>query len=115
MWFSGTGVIIGEHLIDGHSWTMGVVLLVTVGVGTAQLCVLYSIRTCQLGNVPEVARQPRGITLTSTRTKIINHSKREDVESLKVFWRSTGAADDVEQAEFAWQVGSVIAAHCHHE
>ena len=30
---SGTGVIIGKDLIEGHSWTMGVVLLVTVGVG----------------------------------------------------------------------------------
>ena len=31
--FSGTGVTIGEDLIVVHSWTMGVVLLVTVGVG----------------------------------------------------------------------------------
>ena len=30
---SGTGVTIGEDLFEGHSWTMGVVLLVTVGVG----------------------------------------------------------------------------------
>ena len=29
---SGTGVIIGEDLFESHSWTMGVVLLVTVGV-----------------------------------------------------------------------------------
>ena len=29
---SGTEVIIGEDLIEGQSWTMGVVLLVTVGV-----------------------------------------------------------------------------------
>ena len=29
---SGTEVIIGEDLIDGQSWTIGVVLLVTVGV-----------------------------------------------------------------------------------
>ena len=46
---SGTGVIIGEDLIEGHSWTMGVVLLVTVGVGLLGcVCALYSIRTCQL-------------------------------------------------------------------
>ena len=38
---SGIGVIIGEDLIKGHSWTMGVVLIDTVGVGTAQLCVCY--------------------------------------------------------------------------
>ena len=29
---SGTEVIIGEDLIEGQSWTMGVVLLITVGV-----------------------------------------------------------------------------------
>ena len=29
---SGTGVIFGEDLIEGQSWTIGVVLLVTVGV-----------------------------------------------------------------------------------
>ena len=44
---SGTGVIIGEDLFEGHSWTMGVVLLVRVGVGLLG-CVLYSIRTCPL-------------------------------------------------------------------
>ena len=30
---AGTGVIIGEDLIEGLCWTMGVLLLVTVGVG----------------------------------------------------------------------------------
>ena len=30
---SGTEVIIGEDLVEGHSWTMCAVLLVTVGVG----------------------------------------------------------------------------------
>ena len=46
---SGTGVIIGEDLMEGHSWPMGVVLLVTVGVGLLScVCVLCSIRTCQL-------------------------------------------------------------------
>ena len=29
---SGTGVMIGEDLIEGHSWTIGVVLLFTVGL-----------------------------------------------------------------------------------
>ena len=32
---SSTEVLIGEDLIAGQSWTMGVMLLVTVGVGTA--------------------------------------------------------------------------------
>ena len=44
---SGTGAIIGEDLIEGHSWTIGVVLLVTVGVGLLSW-VLFSIYTCQL-------------------------------------------------------------------
>ena len=46
---SGTGVVIGEDLIEGQSWTIGVVLLVTVGVsGTAQLCVYCTVFTCQV-------------------------------------------------------------------
>ena len=32
-----------------------------------------------------------------------------------VFWRSAVAADDVEHAEFLWEAGTVLAAHCHHE
>ena len=40
---SDTGEIIGEYLIEGHSWTMGVGLLDTVGV-----CVLFSFNTCQM-------------------------------------------------------------------
>ena len=47
---SVTGVTIGEDLFEGHSWMMGVVLLVTVGVGLLRsVCMLYPIRTCQLG------------------------------------------------------------------
>ena len=79
---SGTGVIIGEDLIEGHSWTMGVVLLVTVGVGL--LCCRGAIFDLQLsiGNVhvtgeTEVARQPRGVTLRSARIKIINRPKEK--------------------------------------
>ena len=46
---TGTGVIIGKDLFESHSWTIGVVLRITVGVGLLScLCVLYSIRTCQL-------------------------------------------------------------------
>ena len=45
---SGTGLITGD-VFEGHSWTMGVALRVTVGVGLLRcVCVLYSIRTCQL-------------------------------------------------------------------
>ena len=47
---SVTGVTIGEDLFESHSWMMGVVLLVTVGVGLLRsVCMLYPIRTCQLG------------------------------------------------------------------
>ena len=43
---SGTGVIIGEDLFEGHSWTMGVVLLVTVGVGLLScVCCIRSAPT----------------------------------------------------------------------
>ena len=44
-----------------------------------------------------------------------DHQPPQDMESLKVFWRSAGAADDVEQAEFVWHVGAVLAVHCHQE
>ena len=77
----GTGVIIGEHLFEGHSWTKGVVLLITVWSGTAQLyvCAVFDPHL-PTGNVhvtrePEVARQPRGMTLRSMRNAIINHAK----------------------------------------
>ena len=78
---SGTGVITGEDLIEGHSWKMGVVLLDTVGVGL--LSCVGAVFDLQLptGNVhvtgePEVARQPRGMTLRSMRFKIITTRKR---------------------------------------
>ena len=46
---SGTGVVFGEDLIEGHSWTTGAVLLIIVGVGLLScVCVLCSIRTYQL-------------------------------------------------------------------
>ena len=39
---SGTGVIIGEEVIEGHSWTIGVVLLITVGVGLLRcVCAVF--------------------------------------------------------------------------
>ena len=43
------------------------------------------------------------MTLGSMRIKIINHLTvtKRDVDSLTVFWRSVGAADDVEHAEFS--------------
>ena len=118
---SGTGVIIGEDLIEVHSWTMGVVLLVTVGVGLLRcVCAVFDSHlpsgNVQVTGEPEVARQPKGMTLRSMRTEITKPRERDDVESLMVFWRSAGAADgDIEGTVFLRCTGSVIAAHCHHE
>ena len=97
---SGTGVIIGKDLFEGHSWTMGV-LLVTVGVGLHPHLPSGNVHVTR---EPEAAWQPSGMTLRSMRNKIINHlnvKKERDVDSLTVFWRSAGAADDVEHAEFS--------------
>ena len=47
-WAAVTRVTIGEDLLKGHSWTTGVVLLITVGVGLLNCRVLYTIRTRQL-------------------------------------------------------------------
>ena len=79
---SGTGVTTGEDLFEGHSWTMGVVLLITVGVGLLGcVCAVVDPRlptgSVQVTREPEVARQPRGMTLRSMRIKIINHSKEK--------------------------------------
>ena len=54
---SGTGVLIGEDLIEGHSSTMGVVLLVTVGVGLLScVCAVFDPHL-PYGNV-HVTREP---------------------------------------------------------
>ena len=79
---SGTGVTVGEDLIEGHSWTMGVVLLVTVGVGLLScVCAVFDPHlpngNVQVTREPEVARQPRGMTLRSMQTEIINHAKEK--------------------------------------
>ena len=117
LWFLDTGVIIGEDLIEGHSWTTGVVLLVPVGVGLhGCVCAVFDPHL-PTGNVhvtreePEVAWQPRGTTLRSMRNEIINHSSatKKDVDSLTVFWRSAWAADDVEHAEFSCCRGLQVA------
>ena len=75
---SGAGVIIGEDLIEGHSWKMGVVLLDIVGVGLSSCARAVfdphlTTRKVHVTREPEVARQTRGMTLGSMRIKIINH------------------------------------------
>ena len=104
---SGTEVIIGEDLIEGQSWTMGVVLLVTVGVGLLSCARAVFDPHLPAGNV-RVAREP------DDDFRHFNVTKR-DVHSLTVFWKSAGAADDVEHAEFVWEVGTVLVARCQHE
>ena len=110
--------ITGEDLSEGHSWTLGVVLLDTVGVGLLScVCVVFDLhlptRNVNVTREPKVAWQTRDPTLRSVRIKIINKPK---IWSLS---RCSGdqmeAADDVEQAEFVWHVGAVLAVHCHHE
>ena len=45
----GTEVLIGEDLIEGHSWAIDAMLLNTDGVGLLNcVCVLYLIRIYQL-------------------------------------------------------------------
>ena len=117
---SGTGVIIGRDLIEGQSWTMGDVLLVTGGVGLIScVCAGFGLHLTtgkvHVKREPEVALQPRGMTFEKRANQDHEPPEREHVESFKIFWRSAEAADDVEQAEFAWQVGAVLAEHCHHE
>ena len=63
---SGTGVIIGEDLIEGHSWTMGVVFDPHLPTGSVHVT-----------REPDVAWQPSGMTLRSMRNETINPLKRD--------------------------------------
>ena len=51
------------------------------------------------------------MTLRSMRNEIINHFNvtKRDVDSPTEFWRSAGAADDVEHAEVVWEVDTILA------
>ena len=49
---SGTEILIWEDLIEGQSWTMGAVLLITVGVDCLAVYLPYSFHTCQLEMYP---------------------------------------------------------------
>ena len=93
---SGTEVIIGEDLIEGQSWTIGVVLLVTIGVVLLSgACIVHDSHLPTGRTVtrePEVARQPSCMTPRSMRAEIMNHVK--------------------ERAGFD---GTALAAYCHHE
>ena len=67
---SGSEEIIGEDLFEGHSWTMGVVLLVTVGVG------LHSC-VCCIRSAPANWKCTR-----HKRTRGCTVAKRHDFEKL---------------------------------
>ena len=118
---SGTALIFGEDLIEGQSWTMGVVLLVKVGVGL--LCYARAVFDPHLptGNV-HVTREPAIAKQWSMSSRAMQDDDLDhlnvtnrDVDSLTVFWKSVGAADDVEHAELVREVGTVLAARCQHE
>ena len=62
---SGTGVTIGEDLFEGQSWTMGVVLLLTVGVVFLSCAGVVRDKHLPTGRAvtgePEVAMQPHDV------------------------------------------------------
>ena len=117
---TGTGLTIGEDLFESHSWTTGVVLLVAVGAGL--LSCVCCIQSAPANGKCTIDKRTRGCT-TAKRHDFEKHAKREhqlrereDVESLRVFWRSVVAADgDVECTVLSRNTGTVVAAHCHHE
>ena len=116
---SGTGLTTGEDLFEGHSWTTGVVLLITVGVGL--LTCVCCIRSAPANGKCTSDKRTRGCT-TAKRHDFEKHAKRdhqprerEDVESLMLFWRSAVAADGaVECTVLSRYIGTCVAAHCHH-
>ena len=72
---SFTGVIIGEDLIEGHSWTMGVVLFVTVGVGLLScVCAVFDPHL-PTGNLHVTEENTRGCT-AAKRHDFEKHAKR---------------------------------------
>ena len=115
LWFRALGI--GEEdLLEGHSRTRGVGLHATVGVGLLSCVCVCAVFDPHLptGNErvtrePEVAWQPRGMTLRSMRTKIINHSEEKMWSLSKYSGEQLGPVMMVEQAEFAWQVATVLA------
>ena len=116
---SGTGVTIGENLFEGYSWTMAVVLINTVGVGL--LSCVCGVRSVLANRKCTCDKRTRGCT-TARWHDFEKHAKqdhqprrRDDVESLMVFWRSAAAADEVECTVWSRYTGTVLAARCWHE
>ena len=116
LWFSGADVTIGEDLFEGYSWTMGVVLLTTVGVGL--LSCVCCVRSAPVNWKCTRDKKTRSCT-TAKRRDFEKHAnqdhqlrEREDVESLMVLWRSAVAADGVECTVWSRYTGTVLAARC---
>ena len=96
---SGTEVIMGEDLIGGQSWTMGVVLLVTVGVGPFGCACVVCGPHLPTGKCDEGTRGCNATELRDSENRERHRPRgREEVDSLMVFWRSVVAADDGEHA-----------------
>ena len=86
----GTGVIIGENLFEGHSWTIGVVSLVTVGMVLLSCASVVLDPHLPTGNVyvtrePQVARKPSGMTFEKHANK--DHRPRK-VRAGSLSWYS---------------------------
>ena len=77
---SGTGVITEKDLIEGHSWTMGVLLLVTVGEWDClAVCVLLCV--CCVRSAPAnwkctCDKRTRGC-MAAKRHDFEKHAKRD--------------------------------------
>ena len=109
-----------EDLIEGQSWMMGVVLLVTVGVVLLSCVIAVSISHLPTGNVlvtrePVIAKQCSMSPRAMQDDGLDHVNVTESTDSLTVFWKSAGAVGDVQHAELVWEVGTVLAVHCHHE
>ena len=113
-------LLIGEDLIESQSWTMGVVLLITVGaVLLSCACAVFDLHfptgTLQVTSEPAIAMEwsctsPRAmqdddVDHVNERTWILSWYSGNQLWQLMVF----------NTAEFVWEVGTVLAAHCHHE
>ena len=76
---SDTKVITGEDLIEEQTWTIGVVLLVAVGVillyCTSIVCYSYLSIEGNETREPEVAKQQSCVNLTNIRADDIDHVK----------------------------------------
>ena len=96
---SGTEVIVGEDLIEGQSWTMGVVLLVTVGV--VLLCCARAVfdehlptENVHVTREPAIVKQRRCMSLRAIQDDDLDHLSvaKRDVDSFTVLLKSVGAA-----------------------